>query len=248
MEKYSLPLSAKIFISGASSGLGFHLARECISLGYTVWGIGRRKFDLDNIEPSLQKNFKYSLCDTTVKEQVKNTIEEMVRSNFIPDIAIFCAGSAVEDIREGNFELEKFKENFNVNLHGVLYWVELMLPFFLERNKGIFAGISSMSIYRENHNNRIGYSASKIALNKSFENLRLEYLNTGVKFVIFNMGRMKERNDLIGTSYAKAAALIVKILKSGKCSNTVNIPRTQYFLTKLAQFIPEEIFKKCFVK
>lgn len=238
----------KIFISGVSSGLGLYIAKEFLSQGDSVWGIARRKFEPDGIEASLQKKFYYSRCDTTVKEQVKNTVEEMVRSNFIPDIAIFCAGSAVDDMGENNLELDKFKENFSVNLFGVLHWVELLLPFFLKRNRGIFAGISSMSIYRENHKNRIGYSASKLALNKSFENLRLEYFNTGVKFVIFNMGRMKERSDLIGTSYAKAASLIVKILKSGRCSDAVNIPRTQYLLTKLAQFIPEKIYKKYFIK
>lgn len=40
----------KIFISGASSGLGFYLTEKFILEGDSVWGIGRRKFELDNIE------------------------------------------------------------------------------------------------------------------------------------------------------------------------------------------------------
>ena len=101
-----------------------------------------------------------------------------------------------------------------------------------------------MSVFIENHAKRTGYSASKLALNKTFENLRLEYLDTGVRFVIFNMGRMKEKKDLIGTSYSEAAALIVKILKENRRSNVFNIPFTQYLLTKIVQFVPKRMFGK----
>lgn len=235
----------KIFITGASSGLGSCLVKEFISQGDTVWGIGRRELKDARI---LKRDFRYSQCDITIYDQVKDTVEQMIKSDFVPDIVIFCAGSARDDIIESNFVAEKFKENFSVNLFGVLHWVELLLPHFLKRNRGIFAGISSMSIYRENHKNRIGYSASKLAINKSFENLHLEYLGTGIKFVIFNMGRMKEKKDLIGTSYAKAATTIIKILKSGRYSNVVSIPFTQYLLTRLLQFIPEKVFKNFIMK
>jgi short-subunit dehydrogenase len=248
MKKYPFSLSAKIFISGASSGLGFYLAKEFVSFGYAVWGIGRRKLELGNMEPSFKKNFKYYQCDTTVKDQVRNITEEMVKSDFIPDIAVFCSGSATEDIGENDFELDKFKENFNVNLYGVLNWVEILLPFFLKRKGGAFVGISSMSTYRENHKNRIGYSAAKLSLNKTFENLRLEYSRLGIKFMIFNMGRIKEKSDLIGTSYARAADSIVKILRWDRGLNVVNIPYTQYLLTSLTRFIPEKLFRRYLMK
>jgi len=230
----------KIFISGASSGLGLSLAKRFLHNGDIVWGTGRREF---KIEDTGNENFRYSRCDTTQKEEVKNTFEDMVKKDFIPDVAVFCAGSAAEDIIEDKFFTNRFEENFKVNLFGVLYWVEFLLPLFLKRNKGILAAVSSMSIYVENHSKRIGYSASRIALNKTFENLHLEYLNTGIHFKIFNMGRMKETKDIIGTSYLKASASIIKNLKSGKHSNVFNIPYTQFLLTKAVSFIPEKIFR-----
>lgn len=238
----------KIFITGVSSGLGICLAKEFLACGDEVWGIGRRKFDLEGIDINPQQNLRYYQCDTTKDSQVQNTFEEMVKADYIPDIAIFCAGSAIDDIAEDNFRLDRFKENFSVNLFGILCWVELLLSYYLKRNKGVFAGISSMSVYRESRKDRIGYSASRIALNKTFENLHLEYLDTGVEFVIFNMGRMKERSGIIGTSYSKAAYTIVKMLKSGKHSKLVNIPFSQYLLTRMVQFIPEKIFKNYLMK
>lgn len=45
---------------------------------------------------------------------MKNTFEEIIKADFIPDIAIFCAGSATDDIVEGNFKVGRFKENFTL--------------------------------------------------------------------------------------------------------------------------------------
>jgi len=227
----------KIFVTGASSGLGFALTKLFLKRGDKVWGIGRRELKLD-----LKENFKYYQCDITRREAIEKTFEDMVKADFIPDIVVFCAGSATEDILKEGFSTERFKENFRVNLFGILYWIELLLPYFLKRNSGVFAAISSMSIYLENHGQRIGYSASRIALNKAFENLHLEYMETGMHFKIFNMGRMKEDKGLVGITYIKAAEKIIRRLESGKYSNTFNIPYSQFVMTKVASFIPERIF------
>jgi len=234
----------RIFVSGTSSGLGLHISEELLSQGDNVWGIGRREFDVEIMQKSGQENFKYSQCDTTVYSQVKDTFEQMVESGFIPDIAIFCAGSATEDIAGNDFSVDMLRKNVEVNLLGVLSWVELLTPHFLGRNRGTFAGISSMSTFRENRRRRIGYSASKLALNKCFENLRLEYSDRGVDFVICNMGRMTQRRGLIGVSYEKAARLIAKMLKSDRRPTVVNIPRSQFLLTRAAGLIPERLFRR----
>lgn len=236
--------SVKILVSGASSGLGLCITGELLRQGDSVWGLGRRKFEIETRRKSTLGNFRYSECDTGVYAQVVRTFEQMAESEFIPDMAVFCAGSATEDIVGNDFSAEKLARNFEVNLLGVLHWVELLLPHFVKRKRGKFAGISSMSILRENHRKRIGYSASKLALNKCFENLRLEYSDRGVRFVIFNMGRMTEEQGLIGVSYARAARLVVNTLKSDRCPSVANIPRSQYLLTRAVTFIPERVFRR----
>ncbi len=237
----------KVFISGVSGGLGLALAEEFIRRGNAVWGIGRRAADTFRTETLSSEIFRYFECDTADGAQVKNVFNKMLEEDFIPDTAVFCAGSATEDITGKYFSRDKFMENFNVNLFGTLCWVELLLPHFIKRNKGVFAGISSMSIYRENHEKRIGYSASKAALNKSFENLRMQYINTAVKFVVFNMGRMRKKKSLIGTSYTEAARLICKDLNTGKINGTVNIPFSQYLLTRMTEFLPDKVYHNRFM-
>ena len=238
----------KIFITGVSSGLGLYIAKEFLDSGDEVWGIGRRGFNLKEFDQSCQKKFRYEQCDTSNGEQVKSIFKKMVEADYIPDRIIFCAGSAVDDISESNFQLSRFKENYDVNLFGVLYWVELFLPYFIQRNKGSFSAISSMSIYRESRRGRIGYSSSRIAINKAFENLCLENSDSGVKFIVFNMGRMLQKSGVIGISYSNAAYRIHKIVKPSRCSRQINIPFSQYILTRIAQLIPKRIFKRYLMK
>ena len=138
----------------------------------------------------------------------------------------------------------KFQENFQANLFGVLFWIERFLPYFIEGRKGTFAAISSMSVYRETHKDRVGYSASKKALNKTFENLRLAYSECGIRFVILNMGRMQKERDIVGISYSEAANKIYNILKFGNHSGTLNIPLFQYVLTRAVCWVPDVFFKR----
>jgi short-subunit dehydrogenase len=238
----------KIFITGVSSGLGLYIAKEFLNSGDEVWGIGRREFNLKEFDKNCRKMFRYEQCDTSKGEQVKSIFNKMVEADYIPDRIIFCAGSAIDDISDSNFQLRRFKENYDVNLFGVLYWVELFLPYFIQRNKGSFSAISSMSIYRESRRGRIGYSSSRIAINKAFENLCLENSDSGVKFIVFNMGRMLQKSGVIGISYSNAAYRIHKIVKPSRCSRQINIPFPQYILTRIVKLIPKRIFKRYLMK
>lgn len=231
-----------------SDGLGLYLAQEFLESGGLVHGIGRRESPIIAHGEAHRNRFMYHQCDTTRDDQVQSTFESVIQEDFIPDIIVFCAGGATDDITGDKVSIDKFKENFELNLFGVLSWMELFLPHFIERGTGTFAAVSSMSIFRESRKDRIGYSASKTALNKTFENLRLAYWESGVRFIIFNMGRMQKKKGIIGVSYAKAANQICRIVKSDKLSATVNIPFSQYALTKMVQWVPERIFKRHLMK
>ena len=232
----------KIFITGVSSGLGLYIANEFLTQGDEVRGIARRKLEDESL--SGHDKFKYYQCDTTKSNEVKKTYDLLIEDQFIPDAIIFCAGSATDDIHESSFSADNFKENFNINLFAMTLWMELFLPDFQNRNRGVFAAISSMSSYLENHSHRIAYSASRIALNKAFENLQMEFLGSGFSFLILNMGRIQKESGLIGISYNKASLKIRKIIKSGKYPNKIDIPVLQALLTRLAKLMPKSVLKK----
>lgn len=234
----------KIFITGVSKGLGKSLANEFIAGGHSVWGVARSEIGEEYNKSGI---FFYSKCDISNADDVKKVSGEMIGNGFIPDIIVLNAGCAVDDVSNG-IEYDKLRENFNVNLFGSLNWVNEFLPIYLKAGKGTFAAISSLSIYRENHKNRIGYSASKLALNKVFENLRMQYHSSGIKFITLCAGRMSDDKSFIGTTYDNAAKLIVDNLTSDKINKTINFPIIQSYLTRLMRFIPDSIFKKYILK
>lgn len=236
-----------ILITGASSGLGKSLLNEFTSRGCAVWGIARSSAEKVQFAHHGPGKWYYSQCDTTDAEAVKKTVKDMLAANFAPDIVILTVGHAFEDVNTA-FDYNAFKENFNVNLFGAMNWVSEILPIYLARKRGIFVAISTLSVLRENHRNRIAYSSAKSALSTAFENLRLQYYLSEIKFIVVHAGRMSNERSFIGTTYDEAAKLIANKLMYGNISDTINFPLLQSILTRLSRLIPDGIFYKYFMK
>lgn len=237
-----------VFITGASNGLGKSLLKEFASRGCSVWGIARRSSQESQFPHDTPGKWRYSQCDTTDAEAVKKTVRDMLVADFVPDVAILNVGHAFDDA-DTTFDYDAFKDNFNVNLFGAMNWVNELLPVYLARKKGVFVAISTLSVFRENHRNRVAYSASKSALSTVFENLRLQYYPADIKFVVVHAGRMSnERSFFIGATYDEAARLIAKRLLCGNMPTTINFPLLQCMLTRLSRLIPDGIYHKYCMK
>lgn len=235
----------RILLTGASKGLGAELVERYIAGGAIVWGVGR------SVTPARAadgKSFIYTRCDVRDPDAIRKTVREMTEKGFIPDVAVFNAGSPTQDAA-GAFQFHNFRENFETNLYGTVIWVEELLPHFLKRGGGVFAAISSQSVFRENHRNVVGYSASKLALSKAFENLRLQYLRTGVRFVTIHPGRMSPvKNAFIGTTYTNAARIICRATTAKNPPAVVNFPALQYYMTRALSLIPDSLFHRFIFK
>jgi len=231
----------KVLVTGASRGLGDALVGGYLSRGAQVWGVARSAAP-ERVPDG--KKFIYTQCDVRDADSIRMTAREMTEAGFIPDIAVFNAGAPTRDAAD-SFRFQSFRENFETNLFGAVIWVEEFLPHFLMRGSGVFAAISSQSVFRENHRDTVGYSASKLALTKAFENLRLQYLPTGLRFVTFHPGRMSAVNkSIIGTTYSKAARIICANTLAASPKAVVNFPALQYYMTRALRFVPDAIFHR----
>ena len=126
----------------------------------------------------LQKVFKSGFqADVSKAEDNQKMAREAVRLYGRIDILINNAGISMRALFE-DVELTVVKQVIDVNFFGVLYATQACLPEIL-RNKGSVIGISSIAGYR-GLPGRVGYSASKFALNGFLEVLRTEMLHKGV--------------------------------------------------------------------
>jgi pentatricopeptide repeat protein len=227
----------KVFISGVTSGLGRALAEEFSGQGHNVWGVGRRQ------PGASQENLHYSVCDVSKLEEVRRVYAEMRDKGFIPDIVILNAGIMKDDLIP-EFSYSVFKETIDINLFGAINWIDVFLPIFLKRKRGTFVAISSLCVYRGLVVNKIAYPASKAAVSAAFENLRLQFFSSGVRFITFHIGPMGKESSLFKIDYETAAERIARYLRLSRKPETVNFPLLPTLITKISKFLPDTFISK----
>lgn len=167
-----------IVITGSSSGIGETLANHFVSKGHTVYGLSRSKMEITQ--------FHHIATDVTYKENVFASIQQIINEAGRIDVLINNAGigmlGAIEDVSK-----EDLDKLLNVNLYGTIYTMQAVLPLMRGQQSGHIINVSSIA---SNHGLpfRGYYSASKSAIDRITESLRLENQNTGIEIITVNFG------------------------------------------------------------
>lgn len=169
----------KVLITGASSGLGEHLAIELNKRGAHVILVARNEKELtrvlnqlDKTSPSIAKVFDVSKYD-----QGGVFIADLLKEIGTIDILINNAGISQRSLAvDTSFEDEK--KIIDLNLYGVLALTKACLPEII-KNKGQIVVINSV-MGKINTKYRSAYAASKHALTGYFDCLRIEVEDQGV--------------------------------------------------------------------
>jgi short-subunit dehydrogenase len=137
---------------------------------------------------------------------------------------------------------------YRVNVFGVLYSIEAVLPGMLARKKGHLAAVSSMAAYK-GLPGESGYSSSKAAVNNLMEGLRIQLRDKGVAVTTICPGFVKtpmtDVNDfhmpwLIGAD--DAARRIVRALRRRK--KVFNFPWQMMLLMRLTRWLPDGVMAR----
>ncbi len=169
-----------VVITGGTSGIGKALAHEFGSRGSSIFITGRNQEALDETIAGLRKNGITAAgmtADVSVEEDNKRMAEQAIGEFGKIDILINNAGISMRAIFS-EVDLDVVKKVMDINFYGVLYATKYCLPS-ITRNRGSVIGVSSIAGFR-GLPGRIGYSASKFALQGFLEVLRTEMLKTGV--------------------------------------------------------------------
>jgi len=170
-----------IVITGSSSGIGETLANYFAGKGHTVYGLSRSRKD--------KIGFRHIATDVTNKENVLQSVQQIVNEAGRIDVLINNAGvgmlGAIEDVVK-----EDFDKLLNVNVYGVIYAMQAVLPLMRGQKSGHILNVSSIA---SNHGLpfRGYYSASKSAIDRITESVRLENQNTGIEIITVNFGDIK---------------------------------------------------------
>ena len=236
----------KVWIVGASSGIGEALAKRLIKDGKQVVISARSEDKLQKIAET-SKNMTVVKIDVTNPQSVAGAMEAV--GDF--DSLIHCA-AYYEQNEKQDFSAEEFNKHFKVNVEGAGNVIAPVLKYFKEKSKGHLAVIASVAGYH-GLPTAAYYGPTKAALNNLCEALAIEFYDTDIQIQVINPGFVKtpltDKNDFdmpMMITPEKAADYIVKGFKRGWYE--ITFPWTfsliLKFITKLPKFISIWLIRK----
>ena len=161
----------KVFISGASRGIGKSIAEHFLINNYIVIGTSRSDSNIDKNYKNYKNYHHYSL-DITSRIDIKNLHQSLENDDLLPDILINNAG-----ITDDKLFLKMSDENWdnviNTNLTGTFNLTKVFIKNMIKKRYGRIINISSVSGLMGNPG-QVNYSSSKSALNGFTKSLAKE--------------------------------------------------------------------------
>jgi short-subunit dehydrogenase len=146
------------------------------------------------------------------------------------------------------FNVTEVEKMIRVNLLGVIYSIEAVLPEMLQRGQGHLAAVSSLGAYK-GLPGESAYCASKAAVNTFLEGLRIQLRGKGIAVTTICPGFIKTPMTDVNNfkmpflmSADKAAGRIVRALKRRR--KVYNFPWQTTFLMKLTRWVPDWVLAR----
>jgi short-subunit dehydrogenase len=185
----SLP-AERVFITGASSGIGAALARAYAARGATVGLLGRRRDALDQLRQSLPDSSRHQVyvVDVLDRAALASAAQDFLAVNGGADIVIACAGISQGTLTEQADDLAVFDAVFATNMNAT---VATFAPFIAamktQSTPCRLVGIGSVAGIR-GMRGAGAYCASKAALHSYCEALRVELRPSNIRVVTIAPG------------------------------------------------------------
>ncbi|MBK7935416.1 MAG: SDR family NAD(P)-dependent oxidoreductase [Pyrinomonadaceae bacterium] len=183
----------KIFLTGASSGIGEALAIAMAKRGATIGLLARRGELLDKLKKHCEKaggTARVFACDVTDEDAVLAAANEFFAEFDRIDILIANAGIGGNNAETRALQPLAVKKVIDINLMGAVNSVHAVLPRMLKKGSGQIVAISSLAGFRGLPRSA-AYSASKAGMTAFFESVRLDVKHQGVDVTIIQPGFIK---------------------------------------------------------
>ena len=171
-----------VLITGASSGLGAAIAGYLSVKGYIVYGASRSL-------PQGQPAFRPVVMDVGDEKSIQQAVDAILQEQGRIDVLINNAGLGIAGPVE-HLLLADVKRVFDTNVFGVLRTCQAVLPGMRNNKSGLIINISSIGS-ETGLPYRGAYSASKAALDRLTEALRMELAPLGVQACYLQPGGIK---------------------------------------------------------
>ncbi len=235
----------KIWIIGASAGIGAALAKELSEQGAILALSARDEGNLNELKNSLSDSQHLIFpLDVTDSDKVLKTANAIAASFGEIDSVIFMAATYQPHSNAGYTDINIAKHIIDVNFNGAMNLVHAVLPILNKQKESQLVLCASVAGFRGLPSGQ-PYCASKAALINYAESLKLEQPNIDVKLINpgFVKTRLTDKNDFkmpFIITPEKAAKEIAAGLKSR--SFEIHFPKKFTYIMKLISILPNCLY------
>lgn len=245
--------SFKVFITGASSGIGAALARHYAEQGATLGLAARRQQALTDLLADLPGHHAAYALDVSDAPALAAAAADFTARHGAPDIVIANAGVSVGTLSECPEDLAAFRKVMDTNVYGMAAtFAPFIGPMAAAGGDRRLVGIASVAGIRGLPGAE-AYSASKAAAIAYLESLRLEMAPKGIKVVTIAPGYIETPMTAINPypmpfllPAAEAARRFARAVAKGT-SYTV-IPWQMGVVAKILRLLPNWLYDRLFTQ
>jgi NADP-dependent 3-hydroxy acid dehydrogenase YdfG len=175
-------------ISGASAGIGAALASELANQGARLVLIARRADALKALAEQLPNASIHQCIIGDISERA--TIDHAVAralATFGRIDGVICNAGIGLSAPVAHIDIADFQASINTNIYGVLHMIQASLPLFTAQQHGHIIVISSV-VGVQGLPYSGGYCATKGAIERLCDALRIELIDTGVVLTVVRPG------------------------------------------------------------
>jgi short-subunit dehydrogenase len=235
--------NARVWVTGASAGIGAALVKTLVARGARVAVTARRRDLLEQIAKAHGgpdgSRVLVVPADVTDRDAVAVAARTIRGAWGAIDLAIFNAGGIVEG---------DFVKTMTLNYSSVVYGVEAVVNSMLARGQGHIAAVASLAGYRPSPVAQ-EYGASKAAVIYLMDGLRFTLAPKGIKVTVINPGFVRtpltDRNKFRMPFLIEAddaAERIVRGLERGK--QEIHFPAPLSWTAKVLRVLPYPLYER----
>jgi len=173
----------RVFLTGASSGIGEALARHYAAQGATLGLFARRESELARLAAALAPAPVATYAgDVRDPEALARAGADFIARFGVPDVVIANAGISRGALTDEPGDLPTFRAVMETNVLGIVHTFAPFVVAMRQAHAGALVGIASVAGFRGIPGSG-AYSASKAAAITYLESLRVELVGSGVSVV-----------------------------------------------------------------
>ena len=244
--------SLKVFITGASSGIGQALARHYASHGAALGLVARRGEALQALSAELETGCATYALDVRDSDALEKAAQDFMARFGVPDIVIANAGVSRGTLTEHKEDIAAFKAVMEINVLGMVHTFQPFIAAMRQAGKGNLVGIASVAGVR-GLPGAGAYSASKAAAISYLESLRVEMAPSGVHVTTIAPGYIRTAMTAVNTYKMPflmdadvAAARFAKTIENRR--RFVIIPWQMGWVARFMRFIPPALWDRAMKK